>query len=101
MNAKPNCDFTILFETMDWDKLIGQEFHIPEEYDDRIDDYVTRLYYFEHLDVVRTTIKVLNRNEDGQYRVQIKGYCCDINFYDGSKPEAEINIDAWFERIDS
>lgn len=96
-HAQPNAEFTILFKELDWNKLVGCRFKIPSSYNEEIEDYVTRLYYYEHDDVEDNLIEIIK--QDGEkYFVKISGTCTDVNFYDGSKPDTKVLIEAWFEK---
>jgi hypothetical protein len=47
-------------------------------------------------DAVRDwTLRVLERN-GSQFRVSIEGFCTDVNYYDGSKSDTRLVLDAWF-----
>jgi len=96
LKAEPNGEFMVVLNQFDWDTLPGSEFDVPNAYDERIHDHPTRFYYCAHEDVMDCKINVIKRGDDGTFKVLITGRCVDVNFYDGSKPETEIVIDALF-----
>ncbi len=93
LHAMPAGEFFVNVPTIDTNTLVGQAFSIPEG--DCDGDWLARIYYVEHDSAKNCTIRVLEKNGD-QFRVIIDGYCKDVNFYDGSKPDTHFVLDAWF-----
>lgn len=91
--ALPNGEFNVDVSTLDVSGLVGQVFSIPEG--DSDGDWLARIYYVEHDAARNCTLRVLERN-GGQFRVSVDGYCTDLNFYDGSKPDTHFELEAWF-----
>lgn len=93
LGAIPNGEFFVEVPVLDVKGLVGQVFSIPEG--DSDGDWLARIYYCEHEPAYDCTVRVLKRKGD-RFRVAIDGYCTDINFYDGSKPDTHFVLEAWF-----
>jgi hypothetical protein len=94
--AAPNIEVSIYREQFDTSDLVGQTFKVPSTYDDEFGDYVSRFYYYEHEGIDNNVIEFLAREQDGRYHVHWTGTAMDPNFYDGSKPDTVVEIDARF-----
>ena len=95
LNAQPNAEFNVRVNDFDLDTLVGKRFAIPRGYDEETGEYLTRFYYCEHEETDDNLIKIVEQN-DAKFRVIITATCIDVNYYDGSKPRTNIEIDAWF-----
>lgn len=93
LRAVPNGEFNVEVPTLDVAGLVGQVFSIPEG--DSDGDWLARIYYVEHDAAKNCTLRVLEKNEE-QFKVSVDGYCTDLNFYDGSKPDTRFVLEAWF-----
>ena len=93
--ARPNAEFIVQVTDFSWENLIDRSFEIPQGYDEETGEFLTRLYYCEHESTDENVIKVIERKAD-RFRVKIEATCTDVNYYDGSKPQTKIEIDAWF-----
>jgi hypothetical protein len=67
---------------------------ILEEKDNREDE--THFYYCEHQPTANNRLEVLGR-EGGRILVRVTGECCDVNYYDGSKGNNILEIEAWID----
>lgn len=70
---------------------------IPAGFDESRDGWITNFYYCEHQGTDDNTIAVLAREGD-RLRLRITGRVVDLNYYDGSKPKAELLVEAWFDK---
>jgi hypothetical protein len=93
LHALPSGEFNVDVPTLDVSNLVGQVFSIPEG--NSAGDWLARIYYVEHDAARNCTLRVLEWNGD-QFRVSVDGYCTDLNFYDGSKPDTHFVLEAWF-----
>jgi hypothetical protein len=93
--AMPNAQVNINIAGDDLDPLVGQRFQVPAGYDDDVEDHVATFYYFEHEDLDNNVVEVLAREGAG-LRIRWTATTQDVNFYDGSKPAARVEIEAVF-----
>jgi hypothetical protein len=71
----------------------GQAFTLPKGYDDG--EYQTNFYYSEHEPMDNNEVTILQR--DGlRVRARLTGTTTDVNFYDGSKPDTKVVVEADF-----
>ena len=94
--AQPSAEFNVSVTNFAWENLAGKSFVIPHGYDEETEEWLARFYYYEHQYIDQNEIKVIKHDGD-KFHVIITGISNDINYYDGSKPRTEIEIDAWFE----
>ncbi len=66
------------------------------EDEDEIGEY-TNFYYYSHQPLFDVCVHILEKTESA-YRVEITAKTQDVNYYDGSKPDAEITVQASFPR---
>ena len=95
MEAEPSAEITLRLDNLKVSELEGQSFEVKNALNEEIDDFVTNLYYFEHQGINNNFIIVKSVNED-QFIIDWKGTTTDINYYDGSKPEAKVEVSATF-----
>lgn len=93
LRALPNGEFNIEVPSLDLSGLVSQVFSIP--HGDLDGDWLARIYYVEHDAASNCTVRVLEQDAD-RFRVSVDGYCTDLNFYDGSKPDTHFELEAWF-----
>jgi hypothetical protein len=97
LNARPNWQLTYVAKKLDKNDLkIGFKMKIQNGYDEKIDDTVTNFYYCEHQQTDNNLIEILKIDGEKLY-VRITGETTDVNYYDGSKPNNKIIVEAWFE----
>ena len=90
LRAHPNAEVTAKLDSLNPDEWTGQSFHTTNS-----EDLDCRLYYCEHEDVENVHIQV-KRQVGNRFHVHWAGTATDVNFYDGSKPDTRIEVDAWF-----
>ena len=93
LRALPGGEFNVDVPSLDVGGLVGQVFSIPQGDDDG--DWLARIYYVEHDAAKNCTVRVLERDGD-RFRVAVDGYCTDLAFHDGSKPDTHFVLEAWF-----
>lgn len=93
LHALPGGEFNVNVPGVDLDGLVGKVFSIPHGDDDG--DWLARIYYVEHDAAKNCTIRIVERDAD-RFRIAADGYCTDLNFYDGSKPDTHFVLEAWF-----
>ena len=54
-------------------------------------------YYCEHIPTFHNVLEVLDRKED-EILFKINAVCCDVNYYDGSKGNDELELTAWIRK---
>ncbi len=57
----------------------------------------THLYYCEHYPTEKNRVEVLERDGE-RMLLKITGECCDVNYYDGSKGNDELEITVWLDK---
>ena len=94
LNAWPKAEVCVDLKVFDPDKIVGQRFEVSD-WDDKIDDPLGTIYYVEH-DVLRdSTVEILGR-EGNVFLARCSGRTTDVNYYDGSKSDSQIEIEARF-----
>src|SRR5215475_7492506 len=96
MGMNPSAQVGVRVESIDLARLAGSRFSIPVAYDESTEEHVATLYYCEHEDLDENEIQILERKAD-YFHVLWTGTTNDVNYYDGSKPRARVEIQAWFE----
>lgn len=76
----------------------GSTIRIPRGFDDVLDEYVTNFYYWEHQETDDNVIEVLDSSGDRRL-LRLTGTTADVGHYDGSKPDNNILVEAWFDRV--
>lgn len=95
--AKPSIEVWIPVPSLDPSALDEHRVHIAESY--RADhDALNRLYVFEHAGwhAIDVYLQVIG----GRLWVECDGRTQDLNWYDGSKPEAKVSLRAWVDLSD-
>lgn len=95
LNARPNAEVYIEVESPDASKFVGRRFSIPKSWSDEVGDHVSCIYYCEHSDLNNNEVQILEQKED-KFLVHWTGSTTDVNHYDGSKPDTNVEIKAWF-----
>ena len=73
----------------------GRTFSLPKGYDEGAGEYQTNFYYCEHEPMHNNEVAILER--DGlRVRARLTGTTTDVNFYDGSKPDTKVLVEADF-----
>jgi len=96
LKAKPEVELSLFVDEADWEALVGEHFEIPDSYNEDSQDFMTRIRYIEHEELVNCSIEVLERDEEGNFKVRIQGNCWDVLDSDDEKPEALVKIEGWF-----
>ena len=55
------------------------------------------MYYCEHYPTEKNRVEVIDRDGD-RLLLKISGECCDVNYYDGSKGNDELEITLWVDK---
>lgn len=71
---------------------------IPD-YREDYEEWMTNLYYYSHQGIKDISIEVL-KVEGDKLTAKLSGLTQDVNFYDGSKPDTKVLIEAEFEIVD-
>ncbi len=93
--TNPNAEVWIILDHADPHRLVGSTFTVPAGFDEQIDDHVALFYYYDHNELNANTIEVLSRDDDTYY-IRWTATADDVNYYDGSKPDARIEIEGRF-----
>lgn len=91
----PNAEVGIDLPELEADKLVGCHFKMPGTKTDEEDSCKSLLYYFEHQPLRDNLITVVSRVDD-RFWLRWKARTQDVNFYDGSKPETQVEIEGEF-----
>lgn len=95
LKALPNAEITIYLEALNPDDLVGKSFEVENGMNEEIDEWDGRFYYCEHADLNKNTVCFISK-DDNLFEVKWSGITQDVNFYDGSKPDTEVTIEAVF-----
>lgn len=91
--ANPRAEIAFVVESLDVTGLAGRRFVVPRGQTD--EDDLASLYYYEHDELNENVVEFLAREEE-RFRVRWTGTATDVNYYDGSKPDAKLEIEGWF-----
>lgn len=95
LKAWPSAEVSIILENLIPSELTGKTFTVERGMNDEIGEWVGRFYYCEHEDLNNNIITFESQNEN-IFHVKWSGTTIDVNYYDGSKPESKIEVDARF-----
>jgi hypothetical protein len=95
MGMSPNAEVGIDLPELYSDEIVGQEFSIPGTKTDREDSCMSLLYYCEHEPLRQNRIKVVSRADD-RFWLKWTAVTKDVNYYDGSKPPTQVEIEGEF-----
>lgn len=95
MGMSPSAEVGIDLPDLDADELVGREFVVPGTKSDDEDSCKSLLYYFEHEALRDNRIRVVSRDGD-RFRLRWTAAVRDVNYYDGSKPPARVEIEGEF-----
>ncbi|MEL7118317.1 MAG: hypothetical protein AAFO07_02720 [Bacteroidota bacterium] len=79
------------------DLVKGFYAEIPEAYDEKKEGWITNFYYSSHEGTDKNSIKIIDRFED-KLLLELSGEVIDPNYYDGSKPNAVLLVQTWFDK---
>lgn len=91
----PNAEVGVTLPTLDADELVGRVFSIPGTKTDDEDSCMSLLYYCEHEPLRQNRITVVSRNGD-RFWLRWTAVTQDVNYYDGSKPLTQVEIEGEF-----
>lgn len=95
LHMNPSAEITIYLDELDLNHFGVRRYEIEAGYDHEQDNWDARLYYFEHQDVDRNVL-MLEYKGQGVFGLQWKGSTTDICYYDGSKPDAILEVEGEF-----
>ena len=93
--ASPNAEVGILLPELDPDQLVGRELVFPGTKTDDEDSCLSLLYYCEHQPLRDNRIMIVSQDGD-RFRVRWTAVTRDVNYYDGSKPPTQVEIEGEF-----
>jgi hypothetical protein len=92
----PNAEVGIEVAELNVDRLVGREFLLPGTKSDDEDSCMALFYYYEHEPLRENKITILSRDDD-RFWLRWTAVTQDINYYDGSKPPTQVEIDGEFK----
>ena len=95
--AAPNAELGIPISAFDINDFVGHEFHRVGTANDDEDSCEAIFYYYEHQPLRDNRVTVLSRSGDRTFRIRWTARTQDVNHYDGSKPDAQIEIECNFD----
>lgn len=95
LKAKPSAQITIPVEEFEESSLVGKNFSLTNSYNEDKNDYLSTIYYVEHEPVESNEIEIVSRKKNN-WLIKWSGLTKDVNHYDGSKPNARVEIEGWF-----
>ncbi len=93
LHALPTASILIPVKSADATLLDNANFSLPISYDPVLEKELATFYYAEHQDLNANTL-VIKHLEKGIYKVDWFAETTDVNFYDKSKSNAQIHIEA-------
>lgn len=93
--ATPSAELGIQMAQFDSSKLVGQQFTHPGISSDDGDSCCALFYYYEHQPLRDNQVSILSQSRN-IFKICWIARTQDVNFYDGSKPDAKIEITADF-----
>lgn len=94
---KPNAELGIRVSDFDINDFVGREFHHAGTTSDDEDSCDSIFCYYEHQPLRDNHVSVLSKSDSGTFRIRWLGPTQDVNHYDGSKPDARIEIECEFD----
>jgi hypothetical protein len=95
--ATPSAELGILVDDFNLNTIAGREFHHAGTADDEEDSCTSLFYYYEHQPLRENHVTVISRIDDRTLRIRWTARTQDVCYYDGSKPDAIIEIESNFE----
>jgi hypothetical protein len=95
MGMSPNAEVGIDLLELDANQLVGRQFVIPGTKTDDEDSCMSLLYYCEHEPLRDNKITVVSRIGD-RFWLRWTAVTKDVNYYDGSKPPTQVDIQGEF-----
>lgn len=95
MGMSPNAEVGIDLPELDADQLVGRHFSIPGTKTDDEDSCMSLLYYCEHEPLRDNKIAIVSRSGD-RFWLRWTAVTQDVNYYDGSKPPTQVEIEGEF-----
>jgi hypothetical protein len=95
LGMSPNAEVGIDLPELDAGQLVGRDFVIPGTQSDDEDSCMSLLYYCEHEPLRDNHIRVVSRDRD-RFWLRWTAAVQDVNYYDGSKPPARVEIEGEF-----
>jgi hypothetical protein len=95
MGMSPNAEVGIDLPELDADQLVGRTFLIPGAKSDDEDSCMSLLYYCEHEALRDNHIRIVSREGD-KFWLYWTAVVQDVNYYDGSKPATQVEIEGEF-----
>lgn len=95
LGMSPTANVGIDLPDLDSDQLVGREFVIPGTQSDDEGSCMSLLYYCEHEALRHNRIQVVSRDGD-RFRLRWTATVRDVNYYDGSKPPTQVEIEGEF-----
>lgn len=94
-HIRPRAEITICMDESQLIPLEKKHIRIPKGYDEETDNSVAQIHYFEQQPLHNNEVELIYQN-NGTFLVHWKATTTDVSFYDGSKPETEIEIQGEF-----
>lgn len=95
MGMSPNAEVGIDLPDLDPNELVGREFVVPGTKSDDEDSCKSLLYYCEHEPLRDNRIEVVSR-DGNRFRLRWTAAVRDVNYYDGSTPPTQVEIEGEF-----
>lgn len=93
--AAPKAELGIALGDFSADSLVGRDFYHVGPTSDNEDSCDSLFHYYEHQPLQNNHVVVSKRDRD-TFKVRWSATTQDVNYYDGSKPDAIVEIDADF-----
>jgi hypothetical protein len=94
--AAPSAELGISVSEFNIDDFVGHEYELAGTENDDEDSCMSLFYYYEHQPLRNNHVKILSRTGERTFRIRWIAHTDDVNFYDDSKPDAQIEIECDF-----
>jgi hypothetical protein len=95
--ATPNAEVGIYVTEFHINEFLGREFYHAGTANDNEDSCKSLFYYYEHQPLRNNHLKVLSQSGDRKFRILWTARTQDVNYYDGSKPDAQFEVECDFD----
>ena len=96
LKAHPFYEVILSSKSFDIHNFVGNRYELASGYDEETDEYLTDFYYCEHEVIDDNTIEVVEQHGD-LFKIRMIGSTIDVNYYDGSKPQTKVIVEALFK----
>lgn len=95
--ATPSAELGIKVTEFDLKNLVGMQLNYLGTENDAEDSCDALFYYYEHQPLRDNQITIIAQNDTNRFNIRWYSRTQDVSFYDGSRPDAQVEIEADFQ----